>query len=112
MPKSEEFKPDSIEFTPDSIVTTITQRFIDRAKFGFNKYGTDLDRTDLSTSEWIKHMQDELHDAYLYSEKLLQNERKTERLLYLALKWIHVDDISEDAEALEFRELKKWYATW
>ena len=37
---------------------------------GNKKYGTDLDRKDLNTLEWIQHLQDELHDAYLYSEKL------------------------------------------
>jgi hypothetical protein len=54
----------------DSIVTKIVDRFKDRAEVGFNKYGTDMDRKDLNIQEWIQHLQDELHDAYLYSEKL------------------------------------------
>jgi hypothetical protein len=36
------------------------------------KYGTDLDRTDLSVLDWIQHIQDELHDGILYLEKLKQ----------------------------------------
>jgi hypothetical protein len=52
----------------DSIVTKIVDRFKDRAEVGFNKYGTDMDRKDLNIQEWIQHLQDELHDAYLYSE--------------------------------------------
>ena len=54
----------------DSIVTRIVDRFKSRAEMGNKKYNTDLDRKDLTIGEWIQHLQDELHDAYLYSEKL------------------------------------------
>jgi hypothetical protein len=64
-------KTREIEVT-DSIVDTIVDKFVTRAKFGKNKYGTDLDRTDLSVVDWINHAQDELHDGILYLEKLKQ----------------------------------------
>jgi len=64
-------KTREVEVT-DSIVDTIVDKFITRAKFGKNKYGTDLDRTDLSVIDWITHAQDELHDGILYLEKLKQ----------------------------------------
>jgi hypothetical protein len=64
-------KTREIEVT-DSIVDTIVDKFVSRAKFGKNKYGTDLDRTDLSVVDWIEHAQDELHDGILYLEKLKQ----------------------------------------
>ncbi len=54
----------------DSIVTRIVDRFKTRAELGKQKYNTDMDRKDLTVGEWIQHLQDELHDAYLYSEKL------------------------------------------
>jgi hypothetical protein len=56
----------------DSIVTTIVAKFEDRAKKGKAKYGTDLDRTDLSVLDWIQHAQEEHMDAILYLEKLKQ----------------------------------------
>jgi len=56
----------------DSVVTSIIHKFSERAKFGKTKYGTDLDRTDLSTVQWIEHAQDELMDGILYLEKLKQ----------------------------------------
>lgn len=56
----------------DSVVTSIIHKFTERAKFGKTKYGTDLDRTDLSTVQWIEHAQDELMDGILYLEKLKQ----------------------------------------
>lgn len=54
----------------DSIVKSVIQKFIDRSTFGKQKYGTDLDRTDLTTEDWIQHAQEELMDGILYLEKL------------------------------------------
>ena len=54
----------------DSIVSTIISKFQDRALMGKKKYGTDLDRTDLSVFDWIQHAQEEHMDAILYLEKL------------------------------------------
>ena len=51
----------------DSIVTSVIQKFMDRAK-----YGTDLDRKDLQVGDWITHAQEELMDGILYLEKLKQ----------------------------------------
>ena len=55
---------------PDTIVTSIINKFIERSKFGKEKYGTDLDRTDLSLYDWILHAQEEHMDAILYLEKI------------------------------------------
>jgi len=64
-------KTREIEVT-DSIVDTIVDKFVSRAKFGKNKYGTDLDRTDLSVVDWITHFEEELMDGILYCQKLRQ----------------------------------------
>jgi hypothetical protein len=54
----------------DSVVFSIINQFKQRADFGRQKYGTTLDRDDLSTKEWVQHAQEELMDAILYLEKL------------------------------------------
>lgn len=54
----------------DSIVTAVIDKFKQRSEFGKAKYGTDLDRKDLSILEWIVHAQEEHMDAILYLEKL------------------------------------------
>lgn len=59
-------------FKPDSIVSSIIDKFVSRAQMGKNKYGTDLDRTDLEVIDWINHAQEEHMDAILYLEKLKQ----------------------------------------
>jgi len=54
----------------DSVVRSVLNKFIERSSFGKKKYGTDLDRDDLSLLDWIQHTQEELMDATLYLEKL------------------------------------------
>lgn len=56
----------------DSVVRTIIGKFAQRAEIGKAKYGTTLDRTDLSVLDWINHAQEEHMDAILYLEKLRQ----------------------------------------
>lgn len=56
----------------DSVVRSVIKKFMDRAEMGKKKYGTDLDRTDLSIDSWINHAQEELMDGILYLEKLKQ----------------------------------------
>ena len=41
-----------------------------RAAVGKAKYGTTMERTDLSEREWLQHLQEELTDAAVYAEKL------------------------------------------
>lgn len=54
----------------DSIVSAVMDAFGQRAGVGRAKYGTDLDRKDLSLVQWIQHTQEELMDATLYLQKL------------------------------------------
>jgi hypothetical protein len=56
----------------DSVVTSIIDQFTQRSIAGKAKYGTDLDRKDLSLLEWIEHAKQEHMDAILYLEKIKQ----------------------------------------
>lgn len=58
------------EYTPCSIVNTVIKSFVDRANFGYKKYGQTLDRTDLGLLDWIQHAQEEHMDAILYLERI------------------------------------------
>jgi hypothetical protein len=58
----------------DSVVTSVVQSFLQRAEFGFKKYGKTMDRDDLTMLQWIQHAQEEHMDAILYLEKLKQLE--------------------------------------
>jgi len=58
------------EVVKDTIVESVVNRFKERSEVGIAKYGTTMDRKDLSTLEWLQHLQEELFDASLYIEKL------------------------------------------
>ena len=54
----------------DSIVDSIIDELIDRSRVGTLKYHTDLDRKDLSLSQWLQHAIEEHLDAVLYLKKI------------------------------------------
>ncbi len=54
----------------DSVVRAVIESFLARSEAGKAKYGTDLDRTDLTNLQWIQHAQEEFMDGILYLEKL------------------------------------------
>ena len=54
------------------IEEAVAKKLLDRAKVGEDKYGTTMERNDLSLMEWLIHLQEELMDAAVYVEKLKQ----------------------------------------
>lgn len=60
-----------IETEPhDTVVAAVIAKFKQRSDFGFAKYGVTLDRSDLTTIDWLTHLQEELMDAVNYIERL------------------------------------------
>jgi hypothetical protein len=57
-------------YIKDSIVESVINQFKQRSEVGIKKYNTTLDRTDLSTLDWIEHAKQEAMDFILYLEKL------------------------------------------
>lgn len=55
-----------------SVENKVCIKILDRAEVGAKKYGTTMDRTDLSTADWIKHAQEEAMDLAVYLEKILE----------------------------------------
>ena len=54
------------------IEDAVAKKLLLRAKIGEKKYGTTMERNDLSLEEWLNHLQEELLDATVYLEKLKQ----------------------------------------
>jgi len=54
----------------DEIVERVVSLFRSRSERGIQKYGTTLDKNELSNREWLQHLQEELMDAALYVEKI------------------------------------------
>ena len=54
----------------DPIVVAVMTKLYERSQVGIKKYGTTLERDDLSAIEWLNHAQDEVMDLCLYLERL------------------------------------------
>ena len=52
------------------ILAQVIEEMQQREKIGKLKYGCTMDRGDLTTSQWLKHMKEELMDGILYLQKL------------------------------------------
>ena len=56
----------------DKIVQNVVNTILKRSEVGLKKYGTNLNRNDLTELEWINHAQEEAMDLILYLEKIKQ----------------------------------------
>ena len=56
----------------DSVVDHIIDAFVSRHQIGKSKYGTDMDRTDLSLKDWLQHSIEEKMDDILYMQRALK----------------------------------------
>lgn len=54
----------------DKYVERVLKAYSERSEVGIRKYSTTLERNDLSTLQWLTHLQEELMDATLYIERL------------------------------------------
>lgn len=54
----------------DSVVEAVVSKMRNRSAVGIKKYNTTMDRNDLSTEQWMTHLQEELMDAIIYLQKL------------------------------------------
>jgi len=54
----------------DPNVQSVIDKYEERARVGFEKYGTNTTRTDIDFMGWLTHLQEELMDATIYIERL------------------------------------------
>ena len=59
----------------DPIVDAVRQKLLDRSKVGIQKYGTTMERDDLSRLDWLRLFQEELLDGAVYMERIIQDEQ-------------------------------------
>ena len=60
----------------DTNVENVCKALKEREKQGMLKYGVNTTREDLTTLEWMQHLQEELMDACVYLEKLKHEIQK------------------------------------
>ncbi len=71
----------------DQIVLSVIEKYAKRSEVGIAKYGTTLETNN--KDNYLKHLQEELMDATLYLQKLIDQNKEITKL---------VRDHSNDAE--------------
>lgn len=70
-----------------AVMSTIEEKVIaeirQRAKKGEAKYGTTMDRDDLSLKEWLQHLKEELMDGVIYTQKIIDALDTQSNTLYI-----------------------------
>lgn len=59
---------------PETVEEIVIDKIRIRQRSGLAKYGTTMQRTDLSRRDWLEHAQQEAMDLAIYLEKLIQQE--------------------------------------
>ena len=78
------------------IEDNVCKKIQERAKVGLEKYGVTMEREDFSTLDWLQYLQEELMDAIVYIERLMEvlEIDKT------------VDSLMEESLEVEYREVQ------
>ena len=63
----------------DPVVESVRQKLLDRSNVGIKKYNTTLDSNN--TDNYFNHLQQELMDASLYIQKIMQQEKDITELV-------------------------------
>lgn len=81
----------------DKIVEQVKDKFSERSEVGIAKYGTTLERGDLSLLDWLNHLQEELMDATLYIQKLKNElDQQPNGIVIAKESWENADKISHE----------------
>ena len=64
----------------DKNVENVVRQLRDREEVGLRKYGVNTERTDLTSLEWLQHLQEELMDASVYIEKIKNDIKETKKV--------------------------------
>ena len=59
---------------PSAILQIVIAELKVREERGLNKYGTTMDRKDLTTKQWLQHAYEEALDLSLYLKKLIEEQ--------------------------------------
>jgi hypothetical protein len=63
----------------DQIVLEVIEKYAQRSEVGINKYGTTLEQNN--HDNYLKHLQEELMDATLYLQKLIDQNKEITKLV-------------------------------
>lgn len=82
------------------VTKNLIEELQQRDAHGERKYGTTLDRTDLTVRDWIQHAKEEALDKAGYLEALKHKLENTERLLFELQHELGINGASKRAAQL------------
>ena len=53
----------------------VCEKIQQRAEVGLAKYGTTMEREDFSDLDWMQYLQEELMDAVVYLQRMMNNQK-------------------------------------
>lgn len=65
---------------PSAILQIVIAELKVREERGLSKYGTTMDRNDLTSTQWLQHAYEEALDLSLYLKKLIEISKSTGQL--------------------------------
>lgn len=69
--------------SPDNNVEALRDELLRRSVVGLTKYGTTTQRRDLSAVQWAQHQKEELLDAAVYTQAIMERVQDLEALFKL-----------------------------
>lgn len=57
----------------DPLVIAVMAKMAQRSNAGMEKYGVTMERTDVTTIEWLRHAQEEALDLAVYLERCIRD---------------------------------------
>jgi len=64
---------------PSTIIALVQNDLFEREQRGLNKYGTTVDRNDLTEEQWLQHAYEEALDLAVYLKKTIQSKKGIEK---------------------------------
>lgn len=81
---------------PSAVTQTLVDMLVQRDAHGQKKYGTSLDREDLTEEQWIQHMLEELLDGAGYAVALKRvAQARQDRIIELSEVLLELDKLAQ-----------------
>ena len=82
----------------------VCEKIQQRAEVGLEKYGTTMERDDFSDLEWMNYLQEELMDAVVYLQRMINDHTKSYNMLTKLVDLLPKREFAEYLEWLEEQE--------
>ena len=84
----------------------VCEKIQQRAEVGKSKYGVTMERSDLNLVEWLTHLQEELMDAAVYLQKLIEMETPVKEKFFPVKE--AYEQLTNDASPVPLHEVVSW----